>query len=123
MPKAKNKPKTVESLMRTKAYKKLRSDMLDDLEARGVIGQQYADKVEEYMQLWCYREMLHEDIKKRGVAVEYQNSATQKGVTENKSLNTIARISSQMLSIWGALGFREAAASGKPAPGMDDDDL
>lgn len=123
MPKAKNKPKTVETLTRTKAYKKLRSDMLDDLEARGVIGQQYTDKVEEYMQLWCYREMLHEDIRTRGVAVEYQNSATQKGVTENKSLNLITRISSQMLSIWGALGFREAATSAKPLPGADDDDL
>lgn len=97
--------------------------MLDDLEARGLIGRQYTDKVQEYMNLWCWLKMLNEDVITRGVYVEYSNGATQKGTTDNKSLTIATRVSSQMLNIWAALGFREQAvsAAGKQSGGEDDD--
>ena len=59
---------------KTTEYKELRSDMLDDLQARGLVGKQYTDKVEEYMRLWCWLRMLDEDIKVRGVYIEYHNA-------------------------------------------------
>ena len=102
---------------RTKEYRTLKKDMLDDLEARGLAGTQYTDKVEEYMGLWCLRRMLEEDIAARGVYVEYQNGANQRGTTDNKSVEKLVRVSSQMLSIWSALGFKEQAASAKTAGG------
>lgn len=108
---------------RTAAYKKLKQDMLDDLEFRGMIGTQYTSKVDEYMQLWCILQMLTEDIMSRGVSVEYSNGATQKGTTENKSLSAATRVSSQMLNIWSALGFRDLAANAKPPVGGEDDEL
>ena len=106
---------------KTTEYKELRSDMLDDLQARGLVGKQYMDKVEEYMRLWCWLRMLDEDIKIRGVYIEYQNGATQKGMTDNKSLAIATRVSSQMLAIWSALGFREQAINSKAAGGEDDE--
>lgn len=105
------------------AYLELKEDLLDDLEARGLLGKKYTDKVEEYMSLWCWLKMLNADIAKRGVSVTYTNGATQKGTTENKSLSIATRVSAQMLNIWAALGFREQAISAKTVGGDEDDAL
>lgn len=102
-------------------YKNLRKEMTDDLQARGLISKPYMDMVDEYMNLWCLRRMLDEDIAERGVYVEYQNGANQRGTTDNKSVEKRVRVSSQMVSIWAALGFREQANSAKPVGGDDDE--
>lgn len=107
--------------VRLPEYKQLRKDMVDDLEARGLVSQPYMDKVSEYMSLWCLRRMLEEDIAERGVYLEYQNGANQKGTTDNKSVEKLVRVSSQMLSVWTALGFREQANAAKSAGGEDDE--
>ena len=106
---------------KTKAYRVLKADMLDDLAARGLISRQYTDKVEEYMDLWCMRQMLTEDVKARGVYVEYMNGANQFGTTDNKSVSIVTRVSAQMLSIWTALGFRDSAVNAKAGAGEDDE--
>lgn len=108
---------------KTADYKRLKKDLLDDLEARGLVGTQYSSKVDEYMQLWSILQMLTEDVAIRGVVVEYSNGATQKGVTDNKSLSAATRVSAQMLNIWTALGFKEQATSSKPQTGGEDDEL
>lgn len=108
---------------RTKAYRDLKRDMLDDLELRGLVGKQYIDMVEAYMDLWCQRKMLNEDVAKRGVFLEYSNGSSQKGTTENKSIALGIKASSEMRSIFSALGFREQATSSKPQSGGEDDEL
>ena len=70
---------------KTKAYRELKQEMLDDLEARGLISRPDIDKVEEYMELWAQLKMLNADIKERGVSIEYQNGENQKGTTDNNS--------------------------------------
>lgn len=107
--------------MRKAEYKELKQDMLDDLDARGLMGKHFTDKVEEYMSLWCLFQMLNEDISKRGAVVEYSNGATQKGVTDNKSVAMLTRVSGQMLNIFNALGFKDLAANAKPQVGDDDE--
>lgn len=102
---------------KTKEFAQLKGELVDDLQARGLISRPYLDKAEEYMSLWCLRRMLEEDIAARGVYVEYQNGANQKGTTDNKSVEKLVRVSSQMLSIWAALGFKEQAANAKTAGG------
>lgn len=108
---------------KTKAYRELKQEMLDDLEARGLISLPYVDKVEEYMELWVQLRMLNEDIRERGVSIEYQNGENQKGTTDNKSLGIAIRVSSQMLNIFSALGFREQAIKAKADIGGEDDEL
>lgn len=103
---------------KTKQYKALKKELEDDLESRGLISEPYKDKVDEYMRLWCWLQMLNDDISERGVFIEYQN-----GTTDNKSLTIATRVSSQMLSIWAALGFKEQAVKAKAAAGGEDDEL
>ena len=55
---------------KTQAYKTLRKDMLDDLDARGLVGSQFRDKVDEYMSLWCVLQQLTADIMEHGVTLE-----------------------------------------------------
>lgn len=118
-----NNNKNHKDWSKTKEYKELRQDMLDDLEMRGLIGVKFVAKVNEYMKLWCIYQMLTDDIEERGVYVEYTNGATQKGTTENKSLTGAIKASSQMLNIWTALGFKEQAVKAVVAPsGGDEDD-
>jgi len=107
----------------TKAYKELKQEMLDDLEARGLISRPYIDKVEEYMELWVQLKMLNEDIRDRGVSIEYKNGENQHGTTDNKSLGIAIRVSSQMLNIFSALGFREQAVKAKADFGGEEDEL
>lgn len=110
---------------KTQAYKTLRKDMLDDLDARGLVGSQFRDKVDEYMSLWCVLQQLKADIMEHGVTLSYKNGANQFGVTDNKSVASITRVSAQMLQIWTALGFRSqaTAASAPPAQDAGEDEL
>lgn len=108
---------------KTKQYKALKKELEDDLESRGLISEPYKDKVDEYMRLWCWLQMLNDDILVRGVFIEYQNGENQKGTTDNKSLTIATRVSSQMLSIWAALGFKDQAVKAKAAAGGEDDEL
>ena len=87
--------------------------------------QQLADKVEEYMALWCVLQQLKADIMEHGVTLEYKNGSNQYGVTDNKSVASITRVSAQMLQIWTALGFRSqaTAANAPPAQDPDEDEL
>ena len=52
-----------------------------------------------------------------------KNGENQKGTTDNKSLTIATRVSSQMLSIWAALGFKDQAVKAKAAAGGEDDEL
>ena len=85
---------------RTQDYKNLKKDMLDDLDARGLLGFQFRDKVDEYMSLWCVLQQLKADTMEHGVTLSYKNGANQYGVTDNKSVAAITRVSAQMLQIW-----------------------
>lgn len=108
-------------------FKEIRESLMNDLQTRGLCEKHYEDKVNEYMRLWVHLQMLADDVDERGVFITYQNGATQKGTTENKSLAAEVRVSGQMLSIWNALGFKEAASNPEAASrangGEEDDDL
>ena len=114
----------VQDWTKTKAYRELKKEMLDDLEARGLISRPYIDKVEEYMELWVQLKMLNADIRERGVSIEYQNGENQKGTTDNKSLGIAIRVSGQMLNIFSALAYREQAVKARAdLSGGEDDEL
>lgn len=107
---------------REEQRKELYQGLLDDLKIRGLNTIQYIDKVNEYMQLWDIAQMLNDDIMQRGVYVEWQNGEKQKGTQPNKSIAERTKVSSQMLSIWIALGFRDIAKA-SPVQVVDDDEL
>lgn len=119
---AKNEKKPI-AWERTKAYKELDTALRDDLENRGLVGPQYEDQVDTYMTLWVTKQELRADIKNRGVSVAYQNGATQRGFTDNKSVDKLIRVSAQMIQIWTALGYKEQANRERIPGDCEDDEL
>lgn len=103
---------------KTKQYRELKSSMLDNLEARGLLEKAYTDKVEEYLDFWCRRQELQADVAERGLTVEDDRGR----ITENRSVSLEVQVARQMLAVWTALGFKDAAAK-SDTPGGGDDEL
>ncbi len=103
---------------KTKRYAELKASMLDDLEARGLLGKTYTDKVDEYLDFWCRRQELQADVAERGLTVIDDRGR----LSENRSVSLEIQVARQMLSLWTALGFKDAASK-SDAPGGFDDEL
>lgn len=98
---------------------KIKQDLIDQLERRGVYGQQYLDLINDYMALWDIKNALIKDIKERGVSVRYQNGQHQWGIKKNDSIAELNKTNAQMLRILQELGLRATDIDGA---GDDDDD-
>lgn len=112
---------------RTKAYKEMRDQMIADLEAAGIRNAYFLDKVDRFMSLWCQSKILEDDLTTRGIRVEYQNGS-QRGETDNKSLDRLMKVYDRMDELHRQLGYQETVKSGKQAAarnsaGGEDDEL
>lgn len=85
---------------------RIRQDLIDQLERRGVYGQHYLDLINDYMALWDVKNALIKDIKERGVSVKYQNGKNQWGHKKNDSVTELTKVNAQMLKILSELGLR-----------------
>lgn len=103
---------------KTKRYAELKESMLDDLAARGLQGKPYTDKVDEYLDFWCRRQELQADVAARGLTVIDDRGR----LSENRSVSLEIQVARQMLALWTALGFKDAASK-SDAPGGFDDEL
>lgn len=108
---------------RSKAYRELKQALLSDLEAAGTKRLPFTDLVDQYMSLWCQLQMLNHDVEERGVQIEYQNGSTQKGITDNKSLNAAIRVGARMDDILNTLGYKARAAKAGEAAASDEYDV
>lgn len=100
-----------------KAFRDLRKALLADLNRRGLTGDPYTDKVDEYMDFWLRRQMLRDDVVARGLTVIDERGR----VTENRSVSLEIQVSRQMLALFTAMGFKSEVLNG--GGGGDDDDL
>lgn len=89
-------------------YKAIRADLLHQLALRGTNEQYYLDLVSDYMNFWVTKNLLNEDIQKRGVVVEYHNGGGQSGWKRNESITEQIRVNTQMLHILAALEIKPA---------------
>lgn len=100
-----------------RGVRKIKQDLLDQLERNGVHGSQYEDLVKDYMALWEIKNQLIDDIKKKGVSVEYQNGEHQWGYKKNDSIAELNKTNSQMLKILSDLGLKpKKLESNEPIP-------
>ena len=115
-------PKTKKNMYNDELYFKIRQDLLDQLENNGTVGKQYEDMIEDYMNFWVTKNLLQEDIKKRGVTVKYQNGKDQWGHKKNDSIAELVKVNAQMLKILSELNLKPSKESGKnePAPSEED---
>lgn len=98
--------KTAKYYKRTKLYKAIREDLLDQLERKCIYGKQFKDLVEDYMSFWVIKCMLINDIESRGVSVIYNHGGGQKGYKKNDSVGELNKINGQMLKILNELGIK-----------------
>ena len=103
---------------RRREYAELRQAMLENLAARGLDGEMYRDKVQEYMDFWVRRQELRDDIARRGLTVMDDRGR----LSENRSVSLEIQVSRQMLAIFSTLGFKEDALS-SGGRSEDDDEL
>lgn len=94
--------------------KEIKADLLEQLERNGTIGKYYIDMVDDYMEMYDIESKLLDDIKLRGVSVEYNNGGGQQGMKKNDSVDMLIKTNKQMLTILDALGIK---------PSMDGDPL
>lgn len=106
-------PPKNKNFRQSKAYRTLRQAMLADLEIRGLKETVYTDKVEEYMDFWVLRQELKADISQRGLIVVDDRGR----LAENRSISLAVQVSRQMMTLFGAMGFK---ASDFMGAGADD---
>lgn len=87
----------------------LRDDLINQLRERGLEQKShYISLIDDYCRLWDVKNLLFDDVKKRGVNVEYNNGGGQKGYKKNDSLSELTKVNGQMLKILSELGLRGA---------------
>lgn len=93
--------KSVQSLGNN-LYDEIKSDLLKQLETNGTYGKHYEDLISDYMELWNTKNKLFQDIKERGVSIEW-NNGKQFSVKKNDSIAEVNRTNAQMLKILDTL--------------------
>ena len=91
--------KVFEKILRTKKAKKIKENMIDQLIRAGNDKEYYLDLVDDYMDMYATKQLLVEDIKQRGVRVEYDNGGGQKGFKKNDSVEQRLKVNAQMLKL------------------------
>ncbi|MBO7184645.1 MAG: hypothetical protein J6V34_02480 [Oscillospiraceae bacterium] len=99
---------------RTKAYKEMREQMIADLKGAGIYNAYFLDKVDRFMSLWVRSKELEEDLAIRGIRVEYCNGS-QRGETDNKSLDRLMKVYDRMDELHRQLGYQETVKAGRQA--------
>lgn len=98
--------KDFEKRYRSKLYKEIKKDLLDQNERNGTVGKYYTDLIEDYMDMWVTKCLLIEDIKSRGVNSEYNNGGGQKGIKKNESIDQLIKLNGQMLKLLTEIGIK-----------------
>ena len=101
----------VKKITRSKAYKAIEKDLLDELEANGTCGKHFEDMVQDYMAMYVTKTLLVRDIQKRGTIVEYNNGGGQHGFKKNESVDMFNKTNAQMLKLLSELGLKANAAA------------
>lgn len=118
---AAKKPRTprVKDWTKTAGYRDMRKALTEAVGIRSAVDPLVSDKVEEYMNLWCQRQMLYDDVRKRGPTV-----ADERGrVSENRSISLGVQVSKQMLALCASLGLGAPQEHPKAQETEEDDEL
>lgn len=92
--------------------KKIKKDLLDQLDRSGTVGQYYLDLINDYMNLWKTKTLLQKDVDDRGVSVEYNNGGGQQGFKKNDSVEQMIKVNQQMLKILDYLDIKPSKQDG-----------
>lgn len=100
------------NMKKTKLYKSIRQDLLDQLDRSFTVGSYYTDLIEDYMDMWVSKNLAIRDIQKRGVMVGYNNGGGQCGKKKNDSVDVQIKLNAQMLKILSELNIKPSQGDG-----------
>jgi hypothetical protein len=103
---------STKKVLKRPLYEEIKRDLLDQLDRNGVIGKQYIDLVDDYMDLWVTKCLLVDDIQSRGVNVVYQNGPDQYGTKKNDSIEQRIKVNGQMLKLLSEIGIKPVQTGG-----------
>lgn len=98
--------KAFETLKKSREYKRIKKDLIHQLEMNEANTPTFLSQVDDYMSMWVVKEMLIADIEKRGTNIIYDNGGGQKGTKKNESIAEQVKVSSQMLKILDTLKIK-----------------
>lgn len=104
-------------LTRTKPYRDIRRDLMEQLERNGTVGEQFRGLVDDYMKMWVIKEKLAADIKERGVLVTAVGPGGREYLKKNDSVDQLPKYNAQMMKLLSEIGIKPDQNTG------DDDDL
>lgn len=99
-PAAKRKPR-VKDYRRLKSYKLVRESLIEQVMEAGGMDPIRADRIEEIMDLWCQRQLLRDDVRRRGPTVLDDRGRE----SENRCISLGLQVSKQILELYKALGL------------------
>lgn len=116
----------VKDYAKTKEFKAVRETLLAKAGAElGALDPLQLDRIDEIMDLWCQRQMLRDDVRKRGPTVLDERGRE----SENRCISLGLQVSKQILELYKALGLQSEPAretQGRrgtaPEPEADEDD-
>lgn len=103
---------------RTKNYKNIKSALLEELEKRENRTAYFENLVEDYMNFYSTKEDAKREIQDKGLMVQYQNGASQKGYKKNDMIDVIIKVNQQMIKILDKLDIHANTDLG-----VEDDEL
>ena len=86
----------------------IKQDLLDQLDKETAEKKHFIDLIDDYIQLLDIKNMLIEDIKERGVQVEYNHGGGQSGFKKNDSISELKKVHYQMIKILKTLSIESS---------------
>lgn len=83
---------------------KIELDLKKQLKELGLIKSYYVDLVDDYMSLWDIKNMLIDDIERRGVVITWDNGK-QISEKKNDNISELNKTNAQMLKLLTQLGL------------------
>ncbi len=103
--------------------KELYESLKEQLEINDNYNNYTEDLLQDYLTMYDTKCMLAQDIRERGVSIEYDNGGGQKGSRNNPSIDLYNRTNAQMIKLLDALGLKPSKMSKPQYDGDDDDEL
>jgi len=118
------KPKKEIDYRRTAQYRKVKKELMEELERNGTVGTYCTSMVDSYMSDWVVVKKLEDDIAFRGVVIEYRDGRGEKQEKKNDSVDGKVRVVASMHRTLDMLGIKlDKRSVNKPKDGDDDGGL
>ena len=92
---------------------KIRESLLMQMQAKGMVGDHFADMAEDYMSMFDLKSKLLKDIKTRGTKVTAPAAGGRVAIKTNESLLDLLKVNKSMVDMLKNLGLNNPDQSGE----------